>query len=347
MTKRKKNTSKKKSKLLKIIAWILAVVVLIMASVAIGYLLGYDQASRESAKIVKIEEANKLALLQKQEKKQVTTQNTVNARLIEVLQKENNKKEIKKKEIIKVKSYTSASHEYEVDSLAKPPSRVKREVSQTISHKPKLAIIIDDVSVKSQVNAIKSLGLNITMSFLPPSAARPNSAKLASQEDFYMVHLPMEAQSFSAEEPNTLRINNTQKEISARVQSIKKLFPKVKYINNHTGSKYTQNEIAMHKLIVALNASNIRFLDSRTTAKTKAPIVMKNFGLKYVARDIFLDHHMEKDYVITQIKKSIKIAKSEGLAIAIGHPHVNTILALHESKKLFKDVDLVLINKVY
>jgi len=342
LTKRKKNTSKKKSKLLKIIAWILAVVVLIMASVAIGYLLGYDQASRESAKIVKIEEANKLALLQKQEKKQVTAQNTVNARLIEVLQKENNKKEI-----IKVKSYTSTSHEYEVDSLAKPPARVKREVSQTISDKPKLAIIIDDVSVKSQVNAIKSLGLNITMSFLPPSAARPNSAKLASQEDFYMVHLPMEAQNFSAEEPNTLRINNTQKEISARVQSIKKLFPKVKYINNHTGSKYTQNEIAMHKLIVALNASNIRFLDSRTTAKTKAPIVMKNFGLKYVARDIFLDHHMEKDYVITQIKKSIKIAKSEGLAIAIGHPHVNTILALHESKKLFKDVDLVLINKVY
>ena len=74
---------------------------------------------------------------------------------------------------------------------------------------------------------------------------------------------------------------------------------------------------------------------------------MKNFGLKYVARDVFLDHHMDKPYIKTQIKKAIKIAKSEGVAIAIGHPHANTILALYESRKLFKDVDLVFVNKVY
>jgi len=47
------------------------------------------------------------------------------------------------------------------------------------------------------------------------------------------------------------------------------------------------------------------------------------------------------------IKKAIKIAKLHGTAIAIGHPHANTILALSESKDLFKDVDLVLINKLY
>ena len=102
MTKRKKNLSKKKSKLLKIIAWVLAVVVLIMASVAIGYLLGYDNASRESAKVAKIEKANKLALLQKQEKNRLATQTSMNARLIEVLKKESKKKEIEKKEVARV-----------------------------------------------------------------------------------------------------------------------------------------------------------------------------------------------------------------------------------------------------
>ncbi len=56
---------------------------------------------------------------------------------------------------------------------------------------------------------------------------------------------------------------------------------------------------------------------------------------------------MDKAYIKTQIKKAIRIAKVEGVAVAIGHPHANTILALHESKKLFKDVDLVLINKIY
>jgi polysaccharide deacetylase 2 family uncharacterized protein YibQ len=185
------------------------------------------------------------------------------------------------------------------------------------------------------------------MSFLPPCKKRPHSAELASKESFYMVHLPMEAENFSAEEPRTLRINDTQQTILARIVEIKKLFPKVKYINNHTGSKFTSNEIAMNTLIFPLNQNNKSFIDSRTTAKTQAPKVLRNFGLKYVARDIFLDHKTDKNYIKQQIKKAIRIAKAEGVAIAIGHPHKNTLSALRESKKLFKDVNLVYINKAY
>lgn len=350
MSKRKKNSSKKSTNILKVIAWVLAMVAFSMSFIAIGYYMGYERAEGDITKKEKIKEQKRLALLKKIESKPQTQ--SVNNRLKKVLRKEAEVKETAKvllskemkKEIKKVKSYAGSSHEY---AKAKPPVRVQREVKRVSSSKPKLAIIMDDVSVKSQVNAIKSLGLNITMSFLPPSKARPHSAKLASNEDFYMVHLPMEAQSFSAEEPDTLRISNSQQEVSRRVEKIKSIFPKVKYINNHTGSKYTANEIAMNRLILSLNSNNISFIDSRTTAQTKVPTVMKNFGLKYVARDVFLDHHMDKPYIITQIKKAIKIAKEEGVAIAIGHPHVNTILALHESKKLFRDVDLVLINKVY
>jgi hypothetical protein len=121
----------------------------------------------------------------------------------------------------------------------------------------------------------------------------------------------------------------------------------VEYINNHTGSKFTSNEIAMNRLIYALKREKIIFIDSRTTAKTKAPKVMKNFGLNYVARDVFLDHSTDKVSIKKAIKKAIKIAKLHGTAIAIGHPHANTILALHESKELFKDIELVYINRLY
>ena len=98
--------------------------------------------------------------------------------------------------------------------------------------------------------------------------------------------------------------------------------------------------------IMGRNANNISFIDSRTTAQTKAPMVLKNFGLNYVARDVFLDHRMDKKYIKGQIEKAIKIAKKHGSAIAIGHPHANTILALSESKKLFKEVELVYINRL-
>ena len=240
--------------------------------------------------------------------------------------------------------YISPLHE--LDGKTKiPPQDIKRDII-IIEEKPKLAIIIDDMSTKSQVNAIKSLNMPLTMSFLPPSPARPHSAELASKEKFYMVHLPMEAQHFTAEEPLTLRVEDSQQKISERVAQLKKLFPKVKYINNHTGSKFTADEKAMNKLIYVLNKNHINFIDSRTTAKTKAPIVMKNFGKKYVSRDVFLDNKNEKEYILGQIKKAIKVAKRYGTAIAICHPHPTTILALHSAKKLLQDVQLVYINQI-
>ncbi len=55
---------------------------------------------------------------------------------------------------------------------------------------------------------------------------------------------------------------------------------------------------------------------------------------------------MDKKYIKEQIEKAIKIAKKHGTAIAIGHPHANTILALNESKKLLKEVELVYINRL-
>ena len=385
MSKRKTQATKE-SNILKYIAWFLALLAVGLLALAGGYYIGFENAKEELAAKEKQKQERRLELLQKIEETNIPTVDDVTQRLKQVLKEdteslsatnekaqklleqkqkialkkeqekiritaeEKNLSDISEKlkeEVSKVAELEGSAHEYENVPTFKAPSRVKRKVRAISLNKPRLAIIIDDVSVRSQVEAIKALDLDLTMSFLPPSAARPNSAKLAAKEDFYMVHLPMEAQSFSAEEPNTLRIKDSQQEISSRVKDIKKLFPKVRYVNNHTGSKYTSDEKAMNRLILALNSNNISFVDSRTTSKTQVPKVMKNFSLKYVARDVFLDHHNDKAYVKGQIKQAIKIARSEGVAIAIGHPHKNTLAALTESKHLFKDLDLVLINKVY
>ncbi len=327
MAKRKKK--KTNSNILTYIAWTLAIVALILSSLVVGYYFGFEDGKKQLSQQEKLQKQKRLALLKKLEKKS-SQKGSVNKRLKEVLKKE----------------YVSASHEFDTKNLAKPPKAPKREIKHT-TNKPKLAIIIDDVGTARQVKAIKSLHIPLTMSFLPPSNARPNTPKLASKERFYMVHLPMEAQNFTAEEPLTLRVHDSQQKISQRIAKLKELFPRVHYINNHTGSKFTSNEIAMNRLIFALNDNHINFIDSRTTAQTKAPMVMKNFGLRYVARDVFLDHHMDKEYVLKQIKQAIKQAKLHGTAIAIGHPHPNTLAALRESKKLLEAVDLVYVNRLY
>lgn len=332
---KKKNTT---SHFLTYIAWTLAFVTVILASLAIGYYVGFNDAQKQTKQQLSLKEKKRLELLKKLENANIEKK-SVNTRLKEILKA--TPKVIKNKD-----NLIDAAHEYDTNKIAKPPVRKKITIVPS-SQKPKLAIILDDVSVRSQVKAIKSLHLPLTMSFLPPSKQRPNSAKLASKEPFYMVHLPMEAMSFTKEEPFTLRVDDSEQKISNRIQNLKKLFPRVKYINNHTGSKFTSNERAVNKLIYELNKYHINFIDSRTIADTKVPKVMKNYGLRYVSRDVFLDHHSEKNYVKGQIKQAIKIAREHGTAIAIGHPHKNTLLAIKESKNLFKDVQLVLINKIY
>jgi len=341
MTKRKTKPAKHKpkakatqksstSKSLIIVAWILAIMALVLTSALIGYYFGVTDKKEERLHIKKKKvvppKVHKVVTSPQKEKV------SVNTRLKEVLQKEQNEDVI-------------AKHEYE-DVSKNPPKAIERKIVKRVS-KPKLAIIIDDVSTKTQVKNIKHTGITLTISFFPPSPMRPNSAKLAAKEKFYMVHLPMEAMHFHKEEPHTLRVSDSQGTILKRIKEIKKLFPKVEYINNHTGSKFTADELAVNKLIYVLQKEHIHFIDSRTIGTTKVPKVMKNFGLPYMSRDVFLDNKQDENYIIGQIKQAIAIAKTHGTAIAIGHPHKDTLQALKDAKKLFKDVTLVQVNKLY
>ncbi len=270
--------------------------------------------------------------------------NDLVGRLKNVLSKEQTKEESVFKHEIDTK------HEFDTNTLGRPPKGPKREVSkQTVYSsfkKPKLAIIIDDVSFAHDVASIKALKMPLTMSFLPPSPAHPDSARLASREKLYMVHLPMEAMHFSAEEPITLRVSDTKEVIRERVQQVKDLFPRAYYVNNHTGSRFTSDERAIKDLILALKKEGIGFLDSRTTAQTKVPQVMESLGKPYIARDVFLDHESDVTYIQEQIKKAIAKAKEHGSAIAIGHPRKETLQALKNSKRVLQSVELVYINKV-
>ncbi len=238
----------------------------------------------------------------------------------------------------------TASHEYD-KTPPKASRRVEPVVSQAAAHdKPMLAIIFDDVSFAHDVRNIKALGLPVTMSFLPPSKRHPNSAKLAAKEPFYMVHLPMEAMAFSGEEPGTLHVDDSAEVIDTKIREVKKLFPKVRFINNHTGSRFTSDSQAVERLIYALDREGITFIDSRTTAKTAVPALMKSLHRPYISRDVFLDHDPDVASVKKQVARAVRVAKKYGYAIAIGHPHKKTLQGVAESRALFNDVELVTVD---
>ncbi|WP_096018865.1 divergent polysaccharide deacetylase family protein [Campylobacter lanienae] len=217
-----------------------------------------------------------------------------------------------------------------------------------IVDRPKLAIIIDDISTFYQAKKIKSLNLNITPSIFPPSANYPNSARVAREFEFYMIHLPLEAMNYQAQEKNTLKVGDSSDKIESEISKIRSNFPKAIYINNHTGSKFTSDYDSLKKLFIAFKKHNMIFIDSYTTKDSKAKILSSEFGNKYLKRDVFIDNTKDEKAIINKLKDAIKIAQKSGFAIAIGHPYEQTFKALKGFKsELESQVDIIFLRDLY
>ncbi|MFY9094601.1 divergent polysaccharide deacetylase family protein, partial [Aliarcobacter butzleri] len=213
--------------------------------------------------------------------------------------------------------------------------------------KPKIAIIIDDVVSDSQKSKISNIGYPITMAFLPPTSTHKDSAKIAQNVSFHMIHFPLQASSaFKGEEINTLKITDSYETIENRVKQLRNWYPNAKYTNNHTGSVFTENDEAMDKLFKALVKYNFIFIDSKTSAKSVAQKYANKHNLPYISRNIFLDNEKSYEYIKAQLIKTVELAKKHGYAVAIGHPYDITLKVLKESKHLLNDVDPILVNKL-
>jgi polysaccharide deacetylase 2 family uncharacterized protein YibQ len=80
----------------------------------------------------------------------------------------------------------------------------------------------------------------------------------------------------------------------------------------------------------ALKGRGLFFLDSRTSGASKAEAVARSMGLTGSGRDIFLDDDQSEAAVRRQLDELVSVAKKQGAAIAIGHPHPTTLRLLAE-----------------
>ncbi len=233
---------------------------------------------------------------------------------------------------------------------ASAKSKANRPVKVKPSGKfaePELVIIIDDVAWRSQLAAIQKLPFRVTPSIFPPAAGHPDTPKMAERLKHFMIHLPMEAIHFDHPEKETLSVKDDRKRIARRLYNIRRWFPRARFINNHTGSRFTSDPKAMERFMAEASKQGYLFVDSRTTPGTVVPKVCKKFGQPYLARDIFLDNRPDKQYILDQLKKAVATAKKHGYAVAIGHPHETTIEALADAKKILAGVKVVYIDELY
>ena len=211
----------------------------------------------------------------------------------------------------------------------------------------KLVIIIDDVATFEHAGMIKSLGLKITPSIFPATKTHPDTPSIARSFEFYMIHLPMQARHFDSPEIGTLTINESFESMLTKIKKIRKDFPRAKYTNNHTGSRFTSDFDAMDRAYMALIDQGFIFVDSRTIAQTAVAKAAKKHNQPYISRDIFLDDNPSAAAVRRELVVAVNLAKKRGYAIAIGHPKKNTIAVIKESKNnILKDVEVVYLKEI-
>lgn len=199
---------------------------------------------------------------------------------------------------------------------------------------PKLALIIDDGGYNmDNFKEMLGTGRRITFAILPHAPHAQEAALLAHREGSeVMLHLPMEPHNGEqhALEKDTVRTGMESRQIQKILEEALKQVPHARGVNNHMGSKATQDPRVMGALMSVLQKEGLYFIDSNTNSQTLGPEMARKAGVASRRNDRFIDPEKELRAIKDAVRLAMKKAKQEGKAVAIGHPHPMTARAIKE-----------------
>lgn len=229
------------------------------------------------------------------------------------------------------------------------PVWAKKDMPLILSHEQapvQIAIIIDDLGTNwLHAKRVLKLPQAVATSILPFTPYAKKIARLSKSVGHpVLIHIPMEA-----DEKNELLGPGALTEVMGFWSLLKQLrqdivsIPGAEGINNHMGSKLTRQTQEMRWVMAMLRWQDLYFVDSRTTTKTVAATVAKTMGVSNTSRDVFLDHAIDEKDINKQFDRLIALAKRRGYALAIGHPHNETLNVLEKRLPQLKQLGIQLV----
>ena len=212
--------------------------------------------------------------------------------------------------------------------------------------KPMVAIVIDDMGIdKMDAARVIALPGPLTIAFMSYATDLPAQAQAArSAGDEIWLHIPMEPMDGEIDAgPNVLKVGLPADEIRRRLDWALARLPGIVGVNNHMGSRFTQDAAGMTVVMGELRGRGLAYLDSRTIATTVAASVAGQMGVPHIDRDVFIDNDESVEAVLRQLDELVRVAQRKGFALAIGHPHPTTIEALQQWLPTLKARGLVLV----
>ena len=224
-----------------------------------------------------------------------------------------------------------ATEEAATPVIAKAPKVAPKYQPIIPNGNPKIAIIIDDMGV-SRSNSQKTIDLDapLTLAFLPYAEdLQGMTAQAAAEGHQLMIHMPMQAMT-NPVSLGPIKITDDMQADAVRenMNAAFGTFDGYVGLNNHMGSKVTQNPAIMSVVMETLKDQDLFFVDSRTISTSIAAETAREYGLPVAVRDVFLDHEDTTAFVTKALRNLEAVAVRKGHAIAIGHPKKVTINAL-------------------
>ena len=217
----------------------------------------------------------------------------------------------------------------------------------------RVVIIVDDMGYNlSAIETIRRINLHFTVAVIPFSPFAQETAEIAHKSGLEVIlHLPLEpkSQNGTAEMEGIILSGMPEQEINTIFEKDLNDIPYALGVNNHMGSKVTEDWTTMRILLERLKRENLFFIDSMTTSNSVAYKMARSLDIPTAKRHVFLDGQLNKAYILGQLKKLLRQAQNNGYAVGICHPSEITLQTLSDDLgKMLKQhkVEMVFASKV-
>ncbi len=205
---------------------------------------------------------------------------------------------------------------------------------------PVLALLIDDVGDKWRLlKKLVVLKEPLSLAIFPFEVFSRRSAVFLRKYGFQLLlHLPLEPLHYR--DPRVIKgliytrmsVNDMRKIINRALENL----GNISGVNNHIGSKFTSDPIAMEKLLTILREKSLFFVDSFTISKSVGWRVAFKMSVPTAKRDVFIDNSLDTNKIEKMWNEAVKKAVRYGKVLVIGHLHPQTIKVILKELPLLK-----------
>jgi hypothetical protein len=184
-------------------------------------------------------------------------------------------------------------------------------------------LVIDDAGLAlHEARQFLDIPVPMTIAVLPHQGQTKAVCKAIAQDPCkeIILHQPMEAYD-GAKNPGTGAIYertnpaDVRKILERNLKSVRGAVG----INNHMGSRVTENREVMSEVLRYCKNHGLFFLDSKTAYNSQVPYLAPKHGMHVESRHIFLDIQKDRAYVRRMWGTAIAHAKEHGYVVVIGH----------------------------